>query len=278
MIDSKKLEKSKGVVLFAFNTKNINYVKIANQTGKLIQKFLNLPITLITDSPDQASDFFDNIILYEKHLSKKENTRIGYNKNITTWNNLDRFSAFDVSPYDQTLVLDVDCLILSDNLLKLFDSVVDYKILKTCHDQENIIATRTTSQLNHVWATCILFNKTDKSKFLFRLVDKIQSNYNYYKNLFYMAESNFRNDYAFAIADHILHGYSSSKETAIPWSLFTLPKKIIQFELFENELIKVLVENQKPIVVSLQDMHILDKSVLVTESFENFVTTIYEKR
>lgn len=278
MTNLEKSEKSKGVLLFAFNTKNINYVEIANRNSKLIEKFLNLPITLVTDSPDQASYPYHNIIFYDKHLQKKENTRFGYSGNVLTWKNLDRYSAYELSPYDITLILDVDCLILSKNLLNMFDTTIDYQILKLSHGQYKQVETKSTSQINHVWATCIIFRKTKKSELLFQLVDRIQNNYTYYRNLFYIVESNFRNDYAFAIADHILNGYSSNIQTSIPWSLLIILQKILAFRLLENNLIKIDIKDQKSLVVSLQDIHIVDKSILESNEFKIFVDQVYEQR
>ena len=49
MKNLKESAKSKGVVIFAFNSAHVDYVGIADQTSKLIEKNLNLPITLVTD-------------------------------------------------------------------------------------------------------------------------------------------------------------------------------------------------------------------------------------
>ena len=63
MKNSSASEKSKGVVLFAFNA-DTDYVAIADEASKLIKHHLNLPITLITD-PDAIPKFnYDNLIKY----------------------------------------------------------------------------------------------------------------------------------------------------------------------------------------------------------------------
>jgi hypothetical protein len=46
MQNLEKFEKSRGVVVFAFNT-SIDYVAIADQTSKLIKHNLQLPIQLL---------------------------------------------------------------------------------------------------------------------------------------------------------------------------------------------------------------------------------------
>ena len=64
MSKSNELEKSKGVVLFAFNSEKVNYVKIADLTSKLINQNLKLPITLITDEESVPKFDYDRIITF----------------------------------------------------------------------------------------------------------------------------------------------------------------------------------------------------------------------
>ena len=61
MQNSNKSEKSKGAVVFAFNT-DVDYVAIADQTSRLIAKNLQLPITLITDHDSEPVFAYDKIV------------------------------------------------------------------------------------------------------------------------------------------------------------------------------------------------------------------------
>jgi hypothetical protein len=58
----------KGVLLFAFNNDEIDYVKMASITARKVNDYLNLPCTLITDA--ETTFKFDNIIFLPtmKHL------------------------------------------------------------------------------------------------------------------------------------------------------------------------------------------------------------------
>ena len=94
MQTSKKSEKSRGIVGFAYNTKEIDYVSIANQTLGLASRVLGLPYTLITDESIQSS--FDN---QRYSIDTKE---------FIQWRNAGRFHAYKLSPYDETLVIDVE--------------------------------------------------------------------------------------------------------------------------------------------------------------------------
>ena len=57
---------SRGVVLFAFNNKAINYVEQAEFCCKKIQKHLQLPVTIVTADKVPNKDLFDKIIVIPK--------------------------------------------------------------------------------------------------------------------------------------------------------------------------------------------------------------------
>ena len=81
--NSKKLEKSRGILAFAFNTDTTDYVSIANKTLKLASQKLNLPYTLITETSDNS--------FYNSRFDIDSNT-------FVNWRNFNRFSAYELSP------------------------------------------------------------------------------------------------------------------------------------------------------------------------------------
>ena len=84
-MNSKDSAKSKGVVLFAFNT-DVDYVTIADRCGQLISHTLKLPVTLVTELP-VTSEHFDNVIYVSNEL---KNFKPGHG---FSWRNGDRFLA-----------------------------------------------------------------------------------------------------------------------------------------------------------------------------------------
>ena len=159
--------KSRGVVLFAFNTDKVNYIEIADRASRLITRNLNLPVTVITDIGEMPKNF-----------------RKGY-AGGTLWYNSGRYLAYELSPYDETLLLDSDYLILDDSLLKILDTAVDYTIMITNQNPtQSMTGNMGMLSLNYVWATAIAFKKTTRSKLLFDLVGRIQRNYDYYIKLY----------------------------------------------------------------------------------------------
>ena len=92
MQNLKKSEKSRGILAFAYNVETIDYVSIAQSTLKLASKNLNLPYTLITD---------------KEFKNESLNSRLDIDSgNFIQWRNAGRHHAYELSPYDETLVID----------------------------------------------------------------------------------------------------------------------------------------------------------------------------
>jgi hypothetical protein len=83
-------EKSRGILLFAFNTEinkiKIDYVRIAEQAARLVHKVLNLPVTLVTDQK-VTTEIFDQIVYVDNTL---KNYKVGQ---PGAWRNGDRVRA-----------------------------------------------------------------------------------------------------------------------------------------------------------------------------------------
>jgi len=261
-----ELEKSRGVVVFAFRSETVDYVKIADQTSRLIRKNLNLPITLITD-PNTAVNFnYDKIIEIKNTGS---NFRTTQDNQLVEWRNFGRYLAYQLSPYDETLLLDTDYAVLDSSLNKVWDCDFDYKIVQESTLPEAIFQRR-MGYLSHnwLWATVVFFRKTKKAKALFDLIGRVQRNYKYYKTLFNL-NGNYRNDFAFAIADIVVNGYTVDLTNYLPDTMLSIQKTIQSIEVKESKLISR--HDNTAVVTPWQNIHIMDKNFLTTKQFERFV-------
>ena len=124
------------------------------------------------------------------------------------------------------------------------------------------------NSLPYVWATVFAFRKTEKSKLFFDLISRIQKNYNYYKLLFNVDQRNFRNDYAFAMADIILNGYSIVPHS-IYGTMITVDQVINSISKKDNKLI--IKDNSKSFVLPVTNLHIMSKAYLQSENFLELV-------
>ena len=263
-------EKSKGILLFAFNTEinkiKIDYVKIAEQAARLSDKVLGLPVSLITDQKI-TSTFFDQIIYVNNTL---KNYKIGQ---PGAWRNGDRFRAYELSPYDETLLIDSDYLTLDQSLLKLFEQNFDYRIMTHNQTPDGVWADSVgTFGFNYHWATVILFRKTQKTQMLFDLVGRIQRNYSYYMKLYHIKYGSFRNDFAFTIANNILNGYEQNISQGILWPMMTFNNIVTSLDI-KNNLITVK-EKDNAYIIPRQNIHVMDKEYLLSDNFNAFVDKI----
>ena len=263
------LEESKGCVLFAYNTNEVDYVSIADANAKLITKNINLPVTLVTDLETIPKFNYDKIIRIENNL---DNFRT-FGQTKQTWRNGGRSQAYDLSPYDLTLILDSDYLILDNSLTKLFDQNFDYRLQYNSYsDAGPLYNTMGTGySLPFVWATCVLFRKAPETKLYFDLIKRIERNYAYYKTLFH-ARGTFRNDYVFAIANLVLNGYSLDQHQGSPLPIYTVEKDIDSIDIKNKNMI--IKHSNSAVVSPIQNVHIMDKKYLQTENFRNFIQGI----
>ena len=260
-------EKSRGVLLFAFNTNAVDYVKIAERSAQLAKATLDLPITLVTDSP-VTNTIFDKVIQVDNSLQNYKPGQSNY-----VWRNGDRYRAYELSPYDETILIDSDYLILDDSILKLFEQDFDYRIMTHNQTPDNTWnETMGIFGLQYQWATVVLFKKTEKSEMLFGLVGRIQRNYRYYVNLYHIGRSNFRNDYAFTIANNILNGYDQGMSDGISWKMLTFANGISSLTISDKMI--TVKEVDKAYLIPKQNIHVMDKKYLLTDNFENFVRSI----
>ena len=52
---------TKGVLIFAFNNSEIDYVSIAAYAAKRVKQFLNLPVSIVTDQSSYDTSTFENV-------------------------------------------------------------------------------------------------------------------------------------------------------------------------------------------------------------------------
>jgi hypothetical protein len=254
--NSKKLEKSRGIVAFAVNTETTDYVSIATKTLQVASQVLNLPYTILTNTK-----------------SANSNQRYDIDSGqFVQWNNFNRYSVYESSPYDETLVIDVDYLVLDSDLKLIFETEWDYLLQRNSHALTQAWPnTMGPHSLPFVWATVFAFRKTARAKMFFELVARIQNNYGYYHSLFNIRERNYRNDYAFAIADYILNGYTV-QTNSIPGSMLTVDQAIESITAQNNKLI--IKDKNLGYVIPKTNVHIMSKAYLQSDNFKNLVESL----
>jgi hypothetical protein len=213
---------SKGALLFAFNSPKYNYYEMAVATAKRINHFLDLPVTIVTDPnslPETTKYTFDKTILTTADASNRRDWGV--------WINKGRYQAFELSPYDETLLLDTDYMVNSNKLLKTFELPTDF----CCHDSTSFLMHPGVPQemlspysFNTLWATVVNFKRTSRSAQIFDCLKLIQNNFEHYANIHGFISATFRNDYALTLATRIANGHIMPIEDIIPWNLLHVGK------------------------------------------------------
>jgi hypothetical protein len=211
---------TRGVLLVANNNESIDYIMQACFSANRIKKYLKLPVSLITDTPDiiktdytEYFDLFDNVIGYSPTVeSTTKIYRDGqFKEKQLNFKNSARVNVFDLSPYDETIVLDTDIIIFNDCYLKCFEQKHDFLIYKNamdlgsnkmCNDFKFI----SDPGIEFYWATCIFFRKNKENKIFFDLLQHIQENWDHYRLIYHILSGVYRNDFAFSIAIHMING------------------------------------------------------------------------
>jgi hypothetical protein len=270
MANSKEYARSRGAVVFALNNGHTDYVAMADQTSRLIKHNLGLPVTLITDTDSCPAFEYDKVVRVdiEGHSFKLDNATV-------KWRNFGRHLVYDLSPYEETLLLDSDYAVFGDSLLKLFATDFDYRLMHhNVTDSGTLYEEMGETSLPFIWATVVAFKKTARTQLFFDLISRIQRNYHYYRALYNVREGNFRNDYAFAIANIIMSGYNINEEQGIPWAMYTLEKPVVSIKPANNFLHIRYADSAT--VVPYQDIHVMDKDYLLSDNFKQLVGAICE--
>lgn len=236
MPGTKILKMDKGIVLFGHNSKDIDYVKLADLAAGYAVKNLNVPVTLITDNfsvtnSESKLKNIDNLLLVDRPDTPNTRQILGQHIDFI---NTNRHLAFEYSPYERTLLIDSDLFLLSDRLSAYWNSDKEFLITEgmipigTKLSRDTIKLSPTTIDMR--WATAIMFSKTDTVEHIFKTVEYIKENWFYFVDLYNLPASSFRNDFAFTIANHIVYGFTSN-DNFLPSPIMALEDlKVVQLK------------------------------------------------
>jgi hypothetical protein len=108
----------------------------------------------------------------------------------------------------------------------------------------------------------------------FDLIGRIQRNYAYYCSLFNVDQRNFRNDYAFAMADIIINGYVIGGQS-IPDNMLAVNQSIKSIDLKNNKFI--IKDKERSYVTPVMNLHIMSKAYLQSDNFKNLVSQLIDE-
>lgn len=256
-----------GALIFAYDNEAFDYRRMATWAAGNIRRHLGIPVAVVTDRPSDGD--FDRVIVHDVGPSGERSFVDAARR--AAWHNHSRADAWDLSPWDCTLLLDADYVVASDRLRAVLDHT-DTGVL--CHRHaSDITGMNDFCSLNRLgaydialaWATVVVFDRSPHAKLVFQCMRMIRDNWSHYQQIYQDRGRNYRNDHALTIALSITDGHTRSHHQ-IPWSLASvMPEhKLSQLGLDRYRLDFVRSDNRSAwIEIAGQDFHAMGKQSLM---------------
>lgn len=203
-LGSGMVSKSNGCIIFAINNGDFEYTRLADIAAGMVKKNLGIPTTIITD---KECNFVhaENSIIIDRGSYTNRAMFDGQDYQNIKWFNSTRPDAFELSPYDKTLLIDADYFVLEPSLSLLFKADNDFMCYSKVFDptcRDSFFGSKMVSKFTipMLWATVCYFNKSTEAESIFYMMKQVRDNYDYYHKLFGVDPQPYRNDYALSIA------------------------------------------------------------------------------
>lgn len=229
--------------MFAYNNDEIDYIGLAAMNSRLIQHNMGLEPKQITIVTNRASyDFLEKklgkeymdatgqFVFVEKDLKfKRTNMRMfrdtSHNLQKLSFYNKGRCDAYELSPYDETILLDADYLVLSDALNQCWghnnELMMNYHYIDVVRGREYRDLDRVHALgITMYWATVVYFTRSPLCESFFNVAKHVEKESEYYRELYKIQGNIHRNDHSFSIAAHMVSGYQDKGLPQLPVKLF----------------------------------------------------------
>jgi hypothetical protein len=264
---------SKGVLLFARDTETRSYTNMAAYCAKRVKQYLKLPVALVTDIDAVVDETIYDHVIRVSPETQSQNRKMSELTQVERWRNFNRYQAYNLSPYTETILMDTDYIVNSTRLLHLFDMNQPFM----CHKRRIYLGKEKFSEIESFgrdndmyWATVVYFKRSREAESIFNMMQMIQENYDHYSKIYRFSTGTFRNDFAISIAINAVYGHIMTPEVEIPWPLmnveFTTDVKKLNQDSYELNFERVIDQDKKKFKITTyrQDLHILNKDALFT--------------
>lgn len=204
---------TEGVLFFCMKNDLIDYPKLAQFATSLVHQHLGLPVAIVTD--------INRLDVSQQHTVRvsgpQGNLRYFHEYETTAaWNNTGREHSLEYTPFDRTIVLDVDYLCFSSRLLTYLhqDLAIPTRNISFGTDESGEYCLGNT-YVPHLWASVMVFNRNSiVAQAFFRAYKDTKNNWPYYAHQFGLSLALYRNDYVSTVAAlssdtyHVAHVYT----------------------------------------------------------------------
>jgi hypothetical protein len=282
---------TRAVSMFAFNNELIDYGKLAIMAGWLVSKNMYCEaLQLFTDEKTLNTNeavfrkIFDKIVILDPKLPRETGTLRPYYSNgeykQATYYNTYRTDIFDLTEFDENIVIDVDYLVLNESLNRAWNAshdllmnrefifALDFE--KNLDSPEHIRISDTSIPMR--WATVVYFKKTDATARFFEIAKEVSEKYRYYSLVYGFRSGQYRNDYIFSVADHVMGGYcSDGYSRPLPDKTMIMTKEKHTISQVNQQLIHIHDDKNRSSLCPT-NIHIMNKESL-QDAARGFTTT-----
>jgi hypothetical protein len=275
---------TQGILIYAHNTRAVDYALLSVISAGLAKKHLSMPASLVTDDTTVswmkqsqifhlAEKVFENIIVADRPITNNQRRLYdGENSSTVPFVNVNRDTAWSLTPYDRTLLIDSDFLIFSDVLNKYWNTDCDLSIGESINDiysqdrMKYLDRHISDTGVKLYWATTVMFTKNQNTRLFFDTVNHVKENYRHYADVFRFDHRQFRNDIAFSVSKHILDGFVESDVGTLPPILSALDRDILYG--VNDQRLTFLIDhrldnNYCAAAISGVDIHIMNKQSII---------------
>jgi hypothetical protein len=275
---------TQGILIYAHNTRAVDYALLSVISAGLAKKHLSMPASLVTDDTTVswmkqsqifhlAEKVFENIIVADRPITNNQRRLYdGENSSTVPFVNVNRDTAWSLTPYDRTLLIDSDFLIFSDVLNKYWNTDCDLLIGESINDiysqdrMKYLDRHISDTGVKLYWATTVMFTKNQNTRLFFDTVNHVKENYRHYADVFRFDHRQFRNDIAFSVSKHILDGFIESDLGTLPPILSALDRDILYG--VNDQRLTFLIDhrldnNYCAAAISGVDIHIMNKQSII---------------
>jgi hypothetical protein len=279
---------SRGIMMFAYNNEQLDYTRLAVIAAYASKRYMpDIPVALVTNErsvkeglnsngKDIFESAFDEVIMtapdYESNMRLHHDG--AYNTFSAQFTNTNKHDIYNLSPFDETILIDTDYICGTNMLEQLFgtdNNVMMYRDAINLRCEEPYTTERWLhyAGIRMWWSTVVYWRKSEEAQHFFNVWANVKQNWEYYRFLYKFPGTLYRTDYAASIAAHLCDGWQDGGfigRIPLPMRYQDQRDDIVQINgpntwvMFSN-----LPEEWKNIVVEIsgEDVHMMNKLSLL---------------
>lgn len=279
---------SQGFMMFAYNNEQLDYTQLALMAAAAVKKHMpGMPVVLVTNqsSLDWAiktygsrlmSRHWDDIVLTAPEY--EQNTRLHHDGAYSSFNaqftNTNKHDIYNLTPFDETILIDTDYICGSDRLAHLFggpSEVAMYRDAVNLRCEEPFTTERWLhyAGIRMWWSTVVYWRRSEEAEHFFNVWASVKEHWEYFRFLYKFPGNLYRTDYAASIAAHLCDGWQDGGFIGrIPGAMRYQDQRDDVVEVRGPNswiMLSNLPEEWKNIVVRIddEDVHMMNKRSLI---------------